>query len=179
MPDDLVARADLVFDTIDFLDLPGLVALHDACHAQNKALITAVSAGFGAVGFYFPETQEMHHPRPVRAAQQRLRRRHFLRRALCELHTQARTPLRPGSGATISFRCWPCSIRASPVLLRRWPGLGLCRGTGGHGGGAPCPRAAGCRSAGDADHQHGQDNSIREELTSRSRVVGQGAKQVG
>jgi molybdopterin-synthase adenylyltransferase len=51
---DLIANADLVFDTIDFLDLPGLVALHDACHSQSKALLTAINAGFGAVGLYFP-----------------------------------------------------------------------------------------------------------------------------
>ena len=50
----IVRKADLIFDTIDFLDLPGLVALHDACDAQNKALLTALNAGFGAVGFYFP-----------------------------------------------------------------------------------------------------------------------------
>jgi molybdopterin/thiamine biosynthesis adenylyltransferase len=55
---EIVARADLVFDTIDFVDLPGLVALHDACHAQGKALMTAISAGFGAVAFYFPEKKK-------------------------------------------------------------------------------------------------------------------------
>ncbi len=50
---EVAARADLVFDTIDFIDLPGLVALHDACHEQKKPLVTAVNAGFGAAGFYF------------------------------------------------------------------------------------------------------------------------------
>lgn len=49
-----VTKVDFIFDTIDFLDLPGLVALHDACHAQNKPLLTAINAGFGAAGFYFP-----------------------------------------------------------------------------------------------------------------------------
>jgi molybdopterin-synthase adenylyltransferase len=52
---DIVAKADFIFDTIDFLDLPGLVALHDACAVQKKKLMTAINAGFGAVGFYFPE----------------------------------------------------------------------------------------------------------------------------
>jgi len=52
---DVVAKADLVFDTIDFLSLSGLVALHDACHTLNKALVTAVAVGFGAAAFYFPE----------------------------------------------------------------------------------------------------------------------------
>lgn len=50
----VATKVDLVFDTIDFLDLPGLVAIHDACEKQNKPLMTAVNAGFGAVGFYFP-----------------------------------------------------------------------------------------------------------------------------
>jgi molybdopterin-synthase adenylyltransferase len=54
----IVAKTDLVFDTIDFVDLPGLVALHDACHAQCKALLTAVNTGFGALGFYFPENRK-------------------------------------------------------------------------------------------------------------------------
>jgi molybdopterin-synthase adenylyltransferase len=53
-----VARSDLVFDTIDFLDMPGLVALHDASAEQNKPLVTAVNAGFGAAGFYFPKQKK-------------------------------------------------------------------------------------------------------------------------
>jgi molybdopterin/thiamine biosynthesis adenylyltransferase len=53
-----VARSDLVFDTIDFIDMPGLVALHDASHEQKKPLITAVNAGYGAAAFYFPQTKD-------------------------------------------------------------------------------------------------------------------------
>jgi molybdopterin/thiamine biosynthesis adenylyltransferase len=53
--DRFVARSDLVFDTIDFLDMPGLVALHDASHEQKKPLVTAVNAGYGAAAFYFPK----------------------------------------------------------------------------------------------------------------------------
>jgi len=56
--DDIVSKSDLVFDTIDFLDLPGLVALHDACFTQNKKLLTAVNAGFGVAGLYFPEIKK-------------------------------------------------------------------------------------------------------------------------
>jgi molybdopterin-synthase adenylyltransferase len=52
----IVAKADLVFDTIDFLDMPGLVALHDASHEQKKPLVTAVNAGYGAAAFYFSQT---------------------------------------------------------------------------------------------------------------------------
>lgn len=53
----ITQKADVVFDTIDFLDLPGLVALHDACAEQKKHLITAINAGYGAAGLYFPENR--------------------------------------------------------------------------------------------------------------------------
>jgi molybdopterin/thiamine biosynthesis adenylyltransferase len=51
---DLVRNADMVFDTIDFLDLSGITALHDECRRQRKPVFSAVSAGFGAVLTYFP-----------------------------------------------------------------------------------------------------------------------------
>jgi molybdopterin/thiamine biosynthesis adenylyltransferase len=50
----LAAEADLVVDTIDFLDLAGIVALHDAARAAGKPVISAVSVGFGAAAVYFP-----------------------------------------------------------------------------------------------------------------------------
>lgn len=50
----LVAEADFVFDTIDFLSLEGIVALHDACRAHQKPVISALSAGWGAMAIYFP-----------------------------------------------------------------------------------------------------------------------------
>lgn len=52
---DLVASADVVFDTIDFLDLAGIVALHDAAKAANKPVITALAVGWGAGCVYFPK----------------------------------------------------------------------------------------------------------------------------
>jgi molybdopterin/thiamine biosynthesis adenylyltransferase len=51
---ELVASADLVMDTIDFLDLAGIVALHDAARALEKPAISAVSVGYGAAAVYFP-----------------------------------------------------------------------------------------------------------------------------
>lgn len=51
---DLVDKADMVFDTIDFLDLVGIVGLHDACREQRKPIITALSIGWGAGCVYFP-----------------------------------------------------------------------------------------------------------------------------
>jgi len=50
----LVSEADIVFDTIDFLSLEGIVALHDAGHAQEKPIIAPMSAGWGAAVIYFP-----------------------------------------------------------------------------------------------------------------------------
>ena len=50
----LVGEADIVFDTIDFLSLEGIVALHDAGQAQRKPIIAPLSVGWGAAAIYFP-----------------------------------------------------------------------------------------------------------------------------
>lgn len=50
----LATQADFVFDTIDFLDMSGIVALHDACAEAKVPVATAISAGFGAVATFFP-----------------------------------------------------------------------------------------------------------------------------
>lgn len=52
---DLVNSVDFVFDTIDFLDLGGIVALHDAAKAADKPVITALAVGWGAGCVYFPK----------------------------------------------------------------------------------------------------------------------------
>lgn len=51
---EIVAEADMVFDTIDFLDLGAIVALHDECRRQEKPAITAWGIGWGAACIYFP-----------------------------------------------------------------------------------------------------------------------------
>lgn len=51
---DAVAGADIVFDTIDFLDLPAIVGLHDECRRQDKHAVTALAIGWGAGCVYFP-----------------------------------------------------------------------------------------------------------------------------
>jgi len=51
---DIVGGSDLVMDTIDFLSLPDLVALHDAAREQRKPLLSCLTAGWGAAGLYFP-----------------------------------------------------------------------------------------------------------------------------
>jgi molybdopterin-synthase adenylyltransferase len=50
----LVGGADFIFDTIDFLDLKTIVAVHDEANRQGKPVISAVSAGWGAAGVYVP-----------------------------------------------------------------------------------------------------------------------------
>lgn len=51
---ELVGASDLVLDTIDFLDLAGITALHDECRRQKRPVVSAMSAGWGAVAIYFP-----------------------------------------------------------------------------------------------------------------------------
>lgn len=51
---DLVGQVDIIFDTIDFLDLEAILALHMSAQAQGKAVFTALSIGFGAGVLYFP-----------------------------------------------------------------------------------------------------------------------------
>jgi molybdopterin/thiamine biosynthesis adenylyltransferase len=53
--DDIVASSDIVFDTIDFLDLSAIVALHDATLKQGKPMITALAIGWGGACIYFPK----------------------------------------------------------------------------------------------------------------------------
>ena len=52
----LVGGSDLILDTIDFLDLAAITAVHDEANRQRKAVISAVSAGWGAAACYFPPT---------------------------------------------------------------------------------------------------------------------------
>jgi len=44
----LVDGANIVFDTIDFLSLDGIVPLHDEARLQKKVIISALSVGWGA-----------------------------------------------------------------------------------------------------------------------------------
>jgi molybdopterin/thiamine biosynthesis adenylyltransferase len=56
--DSIVSDADIVFDTVDFLDLSGIVALHDAARKQGKPMITALAVGWGGACIYFPKETE-------------------------------------------------------------------------------------------------------------------------
>jgi hypothetical protein len=50
----IVGKADIVFDTVDFLDLPAILRLHTSAKQRGAHIFTALSAGFGAVVWYFP-----------------------------------------------------------------------------------------------------------------------------
>lgn len=51
---ELVSKADIIFDTIDFVDLQAVLALHGNAAAQAKPIFTALNIGFGAGVLYFP-----------------------------------------------------------------------------------------------------------------------------
>lgn len=52
--DGIVASSDIVFDTVDFLDLKAILRLHESAHQHRKSVFTALSVGFGALVWYFP-----------------------------------------------------------------------------------------------------------------------------
>lgn len=51
---DIVRRSDIVFDTVDFLDLPAILRLHTTARLYRVPVFTALSVGFGALVWYFP-----------------------------------------------------------------------------------------------------------------------------
>lgn len=52
--DRLVSQADIVFDTIDFLDLGAILELHTSARRNRVHIFTALSVGFGALVWSFP-----------------------------------------------------------------------------------------------------------------------------
>jgi molybdopterin/thiamine biosynthesis adenylyltransferase len=55
--EELVKNCDVVFDTIDFLDLSAIVHLHDMANKHSKPIISLFTAGFGAVAIYVKPEQ--------------------------------------------------------------------------------------------------------------------------
>lgn len=51
--DAIVSGVDIVFDTIDFLDLPAILRLHGSAKKHGAEVFTALSVGFGALVWYF------------------------------------------------------------------------------------------------------------------------------
>ena len=52
--DQLVKQSDVVFDTVDFLDLRAIMALHQSASNHRVHILTALSTGFGALVWNFP-----------------------------------------------------------------------------------------------------------------------------
>lgn len=52
--DAIVGKADIVFDTVDFLDLQAILRLHISAKRHQADIFTALSVGFGALVWYFP-----------------------------------------------------------------------------------------------------------------------------
>lgn len=50
----IVSRGEIVFDTVDFLDLGAILGLHTAARQAAVPVFTALSVGFGALVWYFP-----------------------------------------------------------------------------------------------------------------------------
>ena len=50
----IVGKVDIVFDTVDFLDLAAILRLHSAARERRAHIFTALSVGFGALVWYFP-----------------------------------------------------------------------------------------------------------------------------
>lgn len=51
---EIVGKADIVFDTVDFLDLQAILRLHTTAKHLGKDIFTALSVGFGALVWFFP-----------------------------------------------------------------------------------------------------------------------------
>ncbi|MEO6568311.1 MAG: ThiF family adenylyltransferase [Opitutaceae bacterium] len=70
---DLVSKVDVVFDTIDFLDLEAILSLHTTAQQSGRPVFTALSIGFGAGVLFFPPNSPSSLPEiiaaDVRAAQ--------------------------------------------------------------------------------------------------------------
>lgn len=96
----LVAGADLVFDTIDFLDLKTICDLHDEAYRQKTPIISAVSAGWGLPPFIFPR------PGPGPAC--------FVNSSDCRLPVRWKTPPTWNTSRILS-------TVSAPTLIPKWP----------------------------------------------------------
>ncbi|MDW9478861.1 thiamine biosynthesis protein ThiF [Sinorhizobium meliloti] len=58
----IVGRCDVVFDTVDSVDLPAVIGLHSEAAKQGKPLFTAINVGFGALVWYIAPDAEVTWP---------------------------------------------------------------------------------------------------------------------
>jgi molybdopterin/thiamine biosynthesis adenylyltransferase len=59
---DILSRCDVVFDTVDFVDLPALLNLHNRASEMGKPLFTAINVGFGALVWYIAPGSKVTWP---------------------------------------------------------------------------------------------------------------------
>lgn len=57
--DAIVGTVDIIFDTIDFLDLAAILHLHASAKKHKVHIFTALSVGFGALVWYFPASASL------------------------------------------------------------------------------------------------------------------------
>jgi len=70
---DIVGRTDVVFDTVDFVDLPAVLGLHGEARRQGKPLFTAINVGFGALVWYISPDTEATWPKMIEEDSRRVR----------------------------------------------------------------------------------------------------------
>lgn len=69
----ILSRCDVVFDTVDFVDLPALLSLHDEASRLGKPLLTAINVGYGALVWHIPAGSEVTWPGLLREDMERVR----------------------------------------------------------------------------------------------------------
>lgn len=52
--DQIIGKGQIVFDTVDFLDLEAILRLHNSARNHGAHIFTALSVGYGALVWYFP-----------------------------------------------------------------------------------------------------------------------------
>lgn len=70
---EVLAKCDVVFDTVDFVDLPAVLGLHGEAARQGKPLFTAINVGFGALVWYIPAAAEVTWPSLLREDMEKVR----------------------------------------------------------------------------------------------------------
>lgn len=71
---EIVGRCDVVFDTVDFVDLDAVLELHNEARRQGKPLFTAINVGFGALVWYIPPDAEVTWPTLIAEDIERVRK---------------------------------------------------------------------------------------------------------
>lgn len=71
---EIVAKCDVIFDTVDFVDLPALLGLHREASKQAKPLFTAMNVGFGALVWYIPPGSDATWPRFLEEDMEKVKR---------------------------------------------------------------------------------------------------------